>query len=170
MASLCPALRLTSFLVVFLSLFVVACDRFDAPPATPTPLSQAQLLGLEIAETYGKLLTRTKAIVDPRPAAADAKEALRQLRDEYKVYFGNYGCLRDSMSRAEQDLVANRASQDRDEFGPGDPSWIEEAADDYDLEDHAISELLRDIQTLDDYAYLDQLAARRPGETIVCNT
>jgi hypothetical protein len=149
---------------------VAACGSSSSPPATPASLSQAQMLGLEIAQTYGKLMVEAKDIVEPRPTAADAKEELRQLREEYKVYFGNYGCLRDAMSLADQDLVASTAAQDRDKFGPGDMSWLQDAADDYDLEDPAISGLLSDIETLDDYAYVDQLATRRPGETIVCNT
>jgi hypothetical protein len=171
MRRLCLSSRFRFIILPLTAAFVLACggsNNGSLDKASPPPSPQ-EALGREIADTYGLLLLQVERIVEPRPPAAEARESLRELRDEFKVYFGNYGCLRESMSPAEQKVVDSTASQNRD-ASPDDLTWLQDASDDYDLEDPAISDLLADIRTLDDYAYLDQLASRRPGEVVLCNS
>jgi hypothetical protein len=162
---LCPTRLL---LAATLASLVLGCGVFDSPPAsTPTP-SAAQSLGLEITETYGKVMLHARIIVDLRPPAPQAGELLRVLRDEFKAQFGNYACLRDALSAAEQADVAQTFDANRERFLPPDMSWFEDAVSDYDLEDATIRGLLEDIRSLDDYAFLDRLTTARPGETVLC--
>jgi hypothetical protein len=168
MRRLCPARLHSQLLVAALACLAVSCGVLDSSPsptATPNP---AQSLGLEIAETYGSLMLQTRLIVEPRPAAPDAKEQLRVLGEEFKVRFGNYACLRDTLSDADKAEVATTFDANRDRFLASDMAWFEDAASDYDLEDPSIRGVLEDIATLDDYAFLERVASSRPGEELLC--
>ncbi len=164
MRRFCPThfrLRLVPLVAASLA---VSCGVLDSSPsATPTS-TQAQSLGIEIAETYGQLLAQARVLVEPRPSAPAAREQLRLLREEYKVRLGNYACLRD----AEQAEVAASFDANRDVFLPADMAWFEDAASDYDLEDAVIRERLEDIETLHDYAFLERVAQSRPGQELLC--
>jgi hypothetical protein len=151
-----------------LASFAVGCGVLDGSPSPTATPTTAQSLGIEVAEAYGRLMLHTRLIVEPRPAVADAKERLRVLREEYKLQFANYACLRDTLSDADQADVADAFDANRDAFLPEDRSWFEDAASDYDLEDPAIRERLEDIDTLDDYAFLERAAESRPGEELLC--
>ncbi len=110
----------------------------------------------------------TRTVVEPRPAAPDAKEQLRRLREEYKLRFANYACLRDSLDAAAQTEIAASFDANREAFLVADMAWFEDAASDYDLEDPAIRLRMEDIAGLDDYAFLDRVAESRPGEELLC--
>jgi hypothetical protein len=168
MRRFCPS-RLRLLLVASLVTgLAVACGVLDsAPSPTPTPTAN-QSLGLEIAETYGRLMLHTRLIVDPRPPAPQVKEQLRGLGEEFKVQFANYACLLDTMSGAEQAEIAAAFDANRTRFLPADMSWFGDAESDYDFEDTAIRGYLEDIETLDDYAFLDRVAQSRPGEELLC--
>jgi hypothetical protein len=164
----CPARIGSLVIAAILASFAVGCGAIsgsESPTATPSP---SQSLGIEVAQTYGRLMEQTRLLVEPRPAAPEAKERLRLLREEYKVHFGNYACLRDTLNDADQVEVATTFDANRDAFLPEDMVWLEDAAGDYDLEDPAIRERLEDIETLDDYAFLERAAASRPGQTLLC--
>jgi hypothetical protein len=164
MGGYCPALRL--LLPGLLLASAVACGSKEPAPS-PTP-TVSESLGIEIAETYGELLQEAKVIVDPRPSAPEAKERLRLLREEFKVQFATYACLRDTMSDAEQIAVLTAFDANRAAHLPEDMAWFEDAAEDYDLEDPIIRQRLEDIETLDEYAFLEQLAESRPDEELLC--
>jgi len=161
-----PRLRLVS--ATLLLVLTVACGALDGTPSPTATPNAAQIMGVEIAETYGELLEQARITVEPRPPAPVVKEQLRVLREEYKVLFGNYACLRGTLSEMEQADVAASFDASRERFRPADMSWFEDAASDYDLEDAAIRGLLEDLETLDDYAFLDRVAASRPGEELLC--
>jgi hypothetical protein len=145
----------------------LACTGSDPPAPTATP-GTAESLGIEIAEAYGRLLQQTRIIVEPRPPASEAKERLRLLREEYKLQFANYACLRDAMSQPEEAAVATAFDAHRQRYLPADMAWFEDAAADYDLEDPVIREHLADIRALDDYAFLERVAESHPGEELLC--
>jgi hypothetical protein len=168
MGSLCRIRLRLLLLAAVLSVATIACGAIEGSPSpTPTP-DAAQSMGLEIAQTYGDLLQQTRAIVEPRPYAAEAKERLRLLREEYKVHFGNYACLRDTLTTAEQQDVAAAFDANRETYIPADMAWLEDAASDYDLEDPAIRERLEEIETLHDFAFLERVAESRPGQELLC--
>jgi len=164
MGGYCPALRL--LLPGLLLASAVACGSKEPAPS-PTP-TVSESLGIEIAETYGELLQEAKVIVEPRPAALEAKERLRLLREEFKVQFANYACLRDTMGDADKAAVLTAFDANRTVYLPQDMAWFEDAAEDYDLEDPVIRERLEDIETLDEYAFLERLAKSRPDEELLC--
>lgn len=167
MRRLCPA-RVLLLLAAALAPVALACGALDgAPSPTATP-SPAQSLGIEIAETYGRLMLQARLIVEPRPPAPEAKERLRVLREEYRLQFANYACLRDTLGADAQAAVAVAFDAQRDTFLPQDMSWLHDAASDYDFEDTAIRPILEDLLTLDDYAFLDRVASSRPGEELLC--
>ena len=168
MRRFCPThfrLRLVPLVAASLA---VSCGVLDSSPsATPTP-TQAQSLGIEIAETYGQLLAQARVLVEPRPSAPAAREQLRLLREEYKVRLGKLRLPRDSLGDAEQAEVAASFDVNRDVFLPADMAWFEDAASDYDLEDAVIRERLEDIETLHDYAFLERVAQSQPGQELLC--
>ena len=163
----CPS-RLSLTLAALLLWLTAACGAVGGSPSPTATPSANQSLGLEIAETYGRLMLHTRLIVEPRPPLARVKEQLRGLGEEFKVQFANYACLRDTMSETDQAEVAAAFDANRGRFLPDDMSWFEDAASDYDLEDSAIRERLEDIATLDDYAFLERVAVSRPGEELLC--
>jgi hypothetical protein len=164
----CPARIGSLVIAAILASLAVSCGALDGSPSPTATPSPAQSLGIEIAQAYSQLIEGTRQIVEPRPPAPEARERLRLLREEYKLQFGNYACLRDTMSEADQTEVSAAFDANRDAFPSGDEAWFEDAASDYDLEDPTIRERLEDIQTLDDYAFLERAAASHPGETLLC--
>lgn len=166
----CPARLRVVLTAALLASSVAGCGVLDGSPSPTATPTTAENLGLEIAETYGQLMLHARLIVEPRPAAADTKERLRVLHEEYKLQFGNYACLRDTLSAADQAGVAGAFDANRATFLPQDMAWFEDAASDYDLEAPAIRERLEDIATLDDYAFLERAAESRPGEEILCGS
>jgi hypothetical protein len=171
MRCLSPASRvlLTALtMIVALSLACSSDSGNAADEVAATQTSPAQSLGVEIGETYGKLVLDARQIVEPRPPAAEARGRLRLLRNEYKVLFGNYGCLRATFDDNDLPVIDNEARKLRDNYASDVVPALEEAARDYDFEDTAIAPLLRDIATLDDYVYIEQVETRRPGEVVLC--
>ena len=155
-------------LLPMLAFFLVGCGVVGGSPEPTATPSQAQSLGLEVAGTYGQLMEQMRVLVEPRQPAPEVKEELRLLGEEYKVRFGNYACLRDTLSDADQAEVATTFDANRETFLPEDMSWFEDAAGDYDFEDTAIRTRMEDLVTLDDYAFLERVARSRPGEEILC--
>jgi hypothetical protein len=160
--------RTSHLLLPMLACLLAACGVVGGSPAPTATPTQAQNLGLEVAETYGQLMEQMRTLVEPRPPAPEIKEELRLLGEEYKVRFGNYACLRDTLSDADQAEVASTFDTNREAFLPEDMSWFEDAASDYDFEDTAIRERMEEMATLDDYAFLERADQSRPGEEILC--
>jgi hypothetical protein len=151
-----------------LVVLTLACGAIDgSPSATATP-NASEVLAREIAAAYGQMLLEARAIVEPRPAAPEAKELLRLLGEEYKVQFGNFACLLADQSQDERAAVSGAFDEARESFLPADMAWLEDAAGDYDLEDVEIRDYLEALRTLDDYAFPERLAASRPGEELLC--
>ena len=168
MRRLCP----TGFLLVLSSVLLAwlasGCGVIGSEPTPTATPSRAQSIGVEIVETYEQLLLETRTIVEPRPSASDAREQLRRLREEYKLRFASYACLRDSLDETEQAEIAASFDTDRATIAVSDMAWFEDATSDYDLEDPAIRDRMEDIATLDDYAFLERVSASRPGEELLC--
>ena len=163
----CPS-RLRLPAAAWLLSLTVACGAFDGTPSPTATPSAAQIMGGEIAGTYGELLEQARFTVEPRPPAPVVKEQLRVLREEYKVLLGNYACLRDTLSEAVQADVAAAFDASRERVWPPDMAWLEHAAADYDFEDTAVRPLLKELLTLDDYAFLERVSESRPGEELLC--
>jgi len=160
-------------LLALLAVLAIACggSKDDALiDAFPTPLPEEVALGREVGDVYGQMLFDVQVIVEPRPPAPEAKERLRLLRNEYKVYFASYGCQRKAMSASGQAEAERIANEKRDEYGSENLSILEDAASDYDYEDTSISVLLHDIASLDDYVYLERIETTRPGEVVQCGS
>ncbi|HEU0073900.1 MAG TPA: hypothetical protein VFS30_07795 [Dehalococcoidia bacterium] len=168
MRRFCPPRLYSLLAAAVMATATLGCGALDGSPSPTETPNPAQSLGLEIAETYGSLMLHTRLIVESRPAVPDVKERLRALREEFKLQFGSYACLRDTLIDAEQTEVATTFDAGRSRSLESDMSWLEDAASDYDLEDPAIRERLEDIQTLDDYAFRERVAQSRPGEELLC--
>jgi hypothetical protein len=153
--------------ILVLAMVLPGCGVLDGEPS-PTPTrTAAQGLGIEIAEARGSLMRDARDLVEQRPVAPEVKEALRLLGEQYKVLFGSYACVRDTLSAADRAVVAESFDANREAFLP-DMTWLEDAASDYDTEDLDIRVSLEELRTLDDYAFLERLAKTRPGEELRC--
>jgi len=163
MRRLCPTRFCLVLGAVLVASLASGCGVINSDPTLTATPSRAQGIGIEIAESYEQLLFETRAIVEPRPSALDAKERLRRLREEYKLRFANYACLGDSLDDAEQAEIAASFDAARAAFVVADMAWFEDAASDYDFEDPAIREGMEDTRYWTTTRSLSALRSRAPA-------
>ena len=155
--------------LLVLVLLATACSGGSKDPApAPDVAPAAQQLGREIGETFLLLLDDTKAMLALNLPVEQLRPALGMLRDDYRVRFANLGCLSEAMEFNDRSQVQDIAAALVLARGGMDRPWLEQAKTRY-AADAEMPGLLAGIETLRLYAFLDELARLRPGETILCN-
>ena len=150
-----------------IALLLVACGGDDATSPSRTQTTPGEQLGREIGETYLTLLDDAEAMLALDLPAEQLRPALARLRDDYRVRFANLGCLRETLDASERQAVERAAAEYVAMSGPLEADWLRQATARYGS-DPAIATLLAEVQSLQVYAFFEQLEASRPGETPVC--
>jgi len=161
-------MRLLIAIVVPVLLASACGSNADAPAPVPDEVSGPERLGREIGETYLLLLAAARGTLELNLPAEQAQPDLSRLRDDYRVRFANLGCLRQAMSPSEQAEVKRLADDYVQINGGQDTTWLTQGTQRY-AADPQIPALLVEVQALRTYAFFDELARVRPGETIACN-
>jgi len=155
--------------LLVLALLATACSSGSKDPQSVPDVVPATLqLGREIGETFLLLLDDMKAMLALNLPVEQLRPALGMLRDDYRVRFANLGCLREAMEFNDRSQVQDIAAALVLARGGMDRPWLEQAKTRY-AADAEMPGLLAGIETLRLYAFLDELARLRPGETILCN-
>jgi hypothetical protein len=155
--------------VVLIALLIAACSGgHEDPQPTPDAASSPELLGREIGETEALLAEDAKAMLALGLSADRLRPALGTLIEDYRVRLANLGCLRQAMPVDDRMAVTRAADALVLTNGAREGAWLDQAEGRY-AGDAGIRELLTELRVVRLYAFFDQLAAIKPGETILCN-
>ena len=182
--------RKSVFLIVVLIsvvLLLTACGGAPAPaqpaasggsvPATEAPAAQPtaapaqpkeqtpQELGDEIGKVYVGALEDVSKLVANKPAAAEVKTKVAELKEQVIQQLVELGKKREAMSAADRQTVTARISMALSNIGSAD--WYakySEAVSYYNKEDSDLSGMLASFNIIGQYAQFELLKQQEPQE------
>jgi hypothetical protein len=132
-----------------------------AQPKEQTP----QELGNEIGKVYVGALEDVTKLVESKPAAAEVKAKVAELKEKAIQQLVELGKKREAMSEADRQTVTNRISMALSSIGSA--AWytkFSEAVSYYNKEDSDLSTMLASFNIIGQYAQFELLKQQEPKE------
>jgi hypothetical protein len=168
-------LLVTALLVAFV-IIGTACGKKEAGPsgnapaaeavpsaAQPAAAGTAENLGNKIGSSYIETLKQVVAILKDKPAAADAKAMLRDMKDWTIELMVGLGKERQAMSAGDR-AVVDRIASNRIAMVPADLFKDYQAGQAFYKDDTELYRLIAEFNIITQYAFFDLLKKQLPGE------
>ena len=131
-------------------------------PAEMTP----EALGQQIGAVYVESIAEVTKLVADRPAAAEVKPKIEEMKESYIQRLVELGWKREALGDADKAIVDGEIRSALDAFYRDEAQWnaFNEAAQYYAAEDFEVNQLLVSFNVIGQYANFDLLKEQEPEE------